>query len=191
MKKSMLLLAAIAAFTMSANAQWFDFGNNRHNYSIGFQGGVGAYGTEYAEAGFGFSFQAWGVQVDFIDVVPAHRYDNHVTNTLYRDSASFTINLSYKIPVLPWLRVMPVLGYCQTNYGDTDATTVNVDVDENTASVYHDYNVFPGSRKHHFNYGIGLSVRPVKYVDIYGVYSARAIYGGVSLNLESLAGDEE
>lgn len=183
MKKTLLAIAAITAFTLSANAQWFNFANNRDNYSFGIQVGQGAYGTEYSKLGLGFSFQAWGVQVDFIDVVPEHRYDNHVTNTLYRDSASFTINLSYRIPVLPWLRVMPVVGYCQTNYGDTDATTVNIETSENSSQMYHDYEVL--HRDHHFNYGIGLSVRPVKYVDIYGVYSARAIYGGVAINLEA------
>lgn len=183
MKKTLLLITSMVILGMSANAQLLDFNSNRDRYSIGIQGGVGAYGTEYSEVGFGLSFQAWGVQIDFIDVTPAHKYDNHVINQLYRDSASFTINLSYQIPILPWLRIMPVLGYCQTNYGDTDATTVNVDVDENTASVYHDYNVL--HRDHHFNYGVGLSVRPVKYVDIYGIYSARAIYGGISLNLEA------
>ena len=187
MKKTLLLIAALAAFGMSANAQWLDFGSNRDRYSIGFQGGVGAYGTEYSEVGFGLSFQAWGVQIDFIDVVPEHRYDNHVTNTLYRDSASFTINLSYQIPILPWLRVMPVVGYCQTNYGDTDATTVNIETDENTSQMYHDYDVL--HRDHHFNYGIGLSVRPVEYVDIHAVYSARAVYGGISINLEAFANE--
>lgn len=185
MKKTILIIATMVAFVMSANAQLFDFSSNIGRVGIGVQGGQSMPKTEYSEFGFGLSLQMYGVQVDFINVVPAHKYDNHVTNTLYRDSASFNINLGYQIPVLPWLRIMPMIGYSQTNYGDTDATTVNIDADENTATMYHDYDVVSGSRQHYFNYGVGLSLTPFKYVDIYGVYSAQAIYGGIAINLNA------
>lgn len=192
MKKTLLLVATIAAMSLSANAQWLDFNNNSHRFSIGFQIGQSAVETDYSKLGLGMSIQALGIHVDFIRVVPEHKYDNHVDPSLqYNDSSSYNINLGYQIPVLPWLRVMPLVGYCQTNYGVTDMGTLNAETSENSTTLYHDYTVTPGSRKHYFNFGVGLSIRPVKYIDIYGVYSRRAIYGGISINLDAFVDDED
>lgn len=183
MKKKILLIVALATLGLSANAQWFDFSNNNERFGAGFQLGQSASGTEYATLGWGFSLHAYGVYMDVLLARPDHEFDNHVTNTLYRDSASFNIQLGYMIPVLPWLRVIPLLGYSQTNYGDTDATTVNISSDGVTSSIYHDYTVVPGSRKHYFNFGVGVAVSPIKYLDLYAVYTARAIYGGISFSI--------
>lgn len=187
MKKKIFLIVALAALGISANAQWFDFSNNNERFGFGFQLGQSASGTEYATLGWGFSMHAYGVYMDVLMARPDHEFDNHVTNTLYRDSASYNIQLGYMIPVLPWLRVMPLIGYSQTNYGDTDATTVNISTDGESSSIYHDYTVVPGSRKHYFNFGVGVSVSPMKYFDLYAVYTAHAIYGGISLSISGRA----
>ena len=42
-------------------------------------------------------------------------------------------------------------------------------------------------RFHEFNYGAGLFLQPFRYIELYGVYTARSIYGGISLNLTALA----
>ena len=186
MKHTFILFALLALGSLGARAQWLDFSSNQRRFSIGFQLGQSATGTDYAKLGFGISVQAYGFQVDFLRVVPEHKYDNHVNNIIYRDSSSYSINLGYQVPILPWLRLVPVVGYCQTNYGNTDASTVNIETDENSSSMYHDYTVTPGSRRHYFNYGLGISVKPYRYVDLHFVYSARAIYGGISFNFEPL-----
>lgn len=166
-----------------ASTQWFNFSNNKEHLSIGLHGGSQAFSTEYADFGMGMSLQAYGVYVDFLAYGPAHRHDNHVNNTQWQDSASTSVNLGYQIPVLPWLRVMPLVGYMQTNYGLTDASTVNVSSDEYSATIYHDYNV--QHRDHYFNFGVGLFVKPIRYIDVYAVASRYAIYGGISINLDA------
>lgn len=186
MKRTLLLAALLTLGALGAHAQWLDFSTNQRRVSIGFQGGQSASGTDYARFGLGASIQVYGFQVDFLRVTPEHKYDNHVSPKIYRDSSSYVINLGYQIPILPWLRLIPVLGYCQTNYGDTDASTVNIDTDENSSTVYHDYTVI--GRNHYFNYGLGINIRPVKYTDLQFVYSARAIYGGININLDALVG---
>lgn len=186
-----MLLVALLAVAMSAHAQWFDFSNNNNRFGLGLHMGQLGMNTDYSDFGGGVSVNAFGVYVDFAKAGPEHRYDNHVNNTMYEDSVAYTISLGYQIPVLPWLRLMPVVGYCQNNSGLTDASTVNVDVDENTATVYHDYYVSGGSRQHHFNFGLGLSVTPVKWVDIYAIGSRHGIYGGISINLGAFATPEE
>ena len=178
----------MTAITSMASAQWFDFSNNSHRYGIGLEfGAVGTTGMtdtyNYRDLGGGISFNVWGFYIDYIKAGPEHRYDNHVREVQWEDSVAYALNFGYQIPVLSWLRVMPMVGYCQTNYGLTDASTVNVEVDESSASMYHDYDVTPGSRRHYFNYGVGLFVQPIKWIDVYGVYSRNAIYGGISLNM--------
>ena len=191
------MIATLVAVTMSANAQWFDFKNNVHRYEIGLNLGMTGINTGFEQFGWGASLSAWGVYLDFTSAGPMYKYDNRVASMndpanlrFLPDSTTTTINLGYQIPVLPWLRVMPLVGYCQTNYGVTDMGTLNAETSENSTTLYHDYTVTPGSRKHYFNFGVGLSIRPVKYIDIYGVYSRRAIYGGISINLDAFVDDE-
>lgn len=182
MKKS-LLIAALMAVAMSASAQWFDFSNNKDRYEVGFNIGMAGLNTTYQDFGAGASISAWGVYIDCLSAGPEHRYDNHVNGNLWEDSTAVVVNAGYQIPVLPWLRVMPMVGYCQTTYGLTDASTVNVETNENSSSIYHDYVVLAGTRKHYFNFGAGIIVSPFKWCSIYGVYSRNAIYGGISVNL--------
>lgn len=190
MKKGFILVALIAV-AMSANAQWFDFSNNNNRYGAGGHLGLAGWNSEYSAFGFGVSLAAWGVYADFLKAGPEHKFDNHVNNTLYNDSVAFHINAGYQIPVLPWLRIMPLVGYLQTNAGITDASTVNIDVDENSAEMYHDYDVTPGTRRHHFNFGVGLFVQPIRWVEIYAIGSRYAIYGGISFNFGSLVDPEQ
>ena len=191
MKKGFIMMALVV-MAAGAHAQWLDFSQNSNRYGIGFHLGQVGLGCRYDDFGAGASINAWGVYVDFAKAGPEHKYDRHVTNTLYNDSVAWTLSLGYQIPILPWLRLMPVVGYCQTNAGLTDATTVNVDVDTETssASIYHDYDVTPGSRKHYFNIGAGIAVRPIKWIDIYAVGTMHAIYGGISLNLNAFARED-
>ena len=181
--KRVLLIVALMVASICARAQWFDFSNNVERLCIGFHGGKAGVGTYYSDLGFGFSASAYGIYLDFVRVSPAHQYDNHVTSTLYNDSSVFSINMGYQFPVLSWLRVAPILGYSQTNNGITDATTVNIETGEDSR-IFHDYDV--SHREHFFNFGVGLFIQPIRWIEIYGVASRRTIYGGISLNLGNL-----
>ena len=83
---------------------------------------------------------------------------------------------------------MPVIGYAQTNEGLTDASTINVETGENSSSVYHTYTVTPGSRVDYFDYGGGISIQPLKWFSINFVYTRFAYYGGIAIDLGSIAG---
>jgi len=191
MKKS-IFIAALMAMTMGANAQWLDFSTNNERYGAGFHVGMAGWNCEYSDLGFGVSLNLLGMYFDYMKAGPEHRYDNHVTNTLYDDSVAWHLNVGYQIPILPWLRVMPLIGYCQTNAGITDATTVNIEVDDNNnARMFHDYDVTPGTRRHYFNFGGGLFIQPIRWAEIYAVGSRHAIYGGISLNLSAFVNSEE
>lgn len=186
MKKS-IIIVALMAMVMSANAQWFDFSNNKDHYEVGFNCGLVGWNTEFSGFGAGASINVMGVYLDYLQTGPMYKYDNHVVDALYDDSVAFVINAGYQIPVLPWLRVMPMVGYCQTNNGYTDAMTVNIEVDDDhDARIYHDYYVAAGSRRHHFNVGVGLFVQPIRWLEIYAIGSMNALYGGISINLGAL-----
>ena len=173
------------AVAMGANAQWFDFSNNNERLDVGVNLGMVGLNCNYQNLGVGGSFNVYGVYIDFLCASPEHKYDNHVQPIMYNDTSALSINIGYQIPVLPWLRIMPLIGHCHTSAGLTDATTVNIEVNDNSAQMYHDFNVT--SRRHYFNYGCGLIIQPIRWVSIYGVYTTHAIYGGISLSLGEFA----
>lgn len=189
-KKSLfVLLVAIVVF-LPSRAQLLDITNNTDRYFLGVHLGEAGTKTEYADFGFGFSLAIWGVYLDCMIAPPEYTNDNHIVDELWQDDETFSINLGYQIPLVSWskgrIAVAPIVGYSQCNYGWTDASTLNLHVEDNgNVTNTHDYNVV--KRYHEFNYGVGLFVQPISLFEIYGVYSRRGIYGGISFNLNFLA----
>ena len=191
--KKIIIIAAFLATAMSASAQWFDFSNNKGRFDLGLNIGMTGIQTNFTQFGFGASLDAYGVYIDFISAGPMYKYDNHVDvgpTAQVPDSTVLNINIGYQIPILPWLRIMPIVGHCHTTHGYTDFSTVNVEVDVDddfaSARMYHDY-VKEGSARHYWNYGGGIIISPIKWLNIYGVYSIRSIYSGIGVNLSALA----
>ena len=196
------LFAIIALITLSvgANAQagsgvslskeikLFDFQLNTKRFEAGLNIGQVASFSEYARFTLGANVLIGGVYVDFMSADPEHKYGPS-SDTKWNDHMAFCINAGYQIPVLKWLRVMPLIGYAQTNDGITDASETYWDYDEDGgSSTYHPYKVTPGSRLHYLNYGAGLSIQPCKWFSINLVGTRHAIYGGFGLNLLAIAG---
>ena len=186
MKKLSFLVVLFSIISFNAQAQLFDFSNNDRDASIGFN--IGAVGYHfngkidktYTGLGFGASFSIKGIYIDCIYQGPEHRYSHKVAPQLYPDHTALTINLGYKLPVTSWLNITPLIGYSNETQGWTDCSTINIDYENH--SVYHDYD-----REHiqsHFNYGVGISVKPIKMLEIGGVCTAHAVYGNISLVLK-------
>ena len=185
MKKVTVLIAMLSLFAFSAKAQLFDFTNNLTDATIGFN--IGAVGYDFANGhidktyngfGGGMSISILGVYLDFIYQSPEHKWGNKISPEVYHDHTALTINAGYKIPVTSWLNLTPLIGFSNETEGWTDCSTINVDEDH---SIYHDYDteeIYP-----HFNYGVGLSVKPFKWIEIGGVCTSHAVYGNISFNL--------
>lgn len=186
MKKT-LLLVVLLALSVSAGAQnFFNFSSNRNRLEVGLAVGKPGLTTAYEDWGWGASVVLCGLQVDYIQAGPAHKFDNHVTDEMWDDQVACALNVGYQIPVLPWLRITPIVGYCQTNYGKTDGSSINVSWSESSATLYHDYNITPGSQTHYFNFGGGISISPFKWLSISGVYSRYAVYGAIAFNFAAM-----
>ena len=184
--KKLLIIAALLLSAVSASAQYFDFSSNRNRYELGLNLGQMAYNTQYARFGMGVNLLAWGVYLDFNTTEAQHKYDDRIGNYEWNDDEFFSFNLGYQFPVLSWLRVMPLLGYAQTNEGITYGDTLNVSGGESSSTLYHTYKVTPGSRVHRFNFGGGISVQPLKWFSINLAYTHHAIYGGIAINFGAL-----
>ena len=184
MKKTILTILFIS-LAIGANAQMFDFADNLRRFEVGLNVGQVGTSTPYAGIGVGANLVLSGFHLDFVIDGPDHKYDNHVNNATYDDCESFVINAGYQIPIFRWLRIIPIAGYCQTNEGVTDASTVNIQHNEYSSSIYHDYYVIPGSRRHYFNYGGGISIQPLKWFSINAICTKYAIYGGISIDMLS------
>lgn len=187
-KKTIILLALFALTFSSAKAQFMDFSQNATDFTVGFNLGVVGYDfngqldKNIADFGAGVSLSVIGIYLDFIYQSPEHKWDRTITQTEYPDQTALTINAGYKIPVLPWLNLTPVVGYSNETKGRTLGNSIGVDSEAH--SIYHDYvadEIFS-----HFNYGVGLSVKPIKWIEIGGVCTSHAVYGNVSLNLPGL-----
>lgn len=197
-KKITLVAALVAAVGFTANAQWFDFSNNSKHVTAGItigEAGHGAgdspWGKPYAGVGVGGSLSFLGIYADCLINGPEFQYDNHVRQENVEDQRAFTVNFGYQIPVLPWLRIAPIIGYSQTSYGYTDYSSVNIEVDSETSTgrMYHDY--LPSDENHEFNFGAGIFIHPFKYVELSFIGTKRAIYGGLSFYLGDLIDEDK
>ncbi len=189
MKKAVLIAALLSVMTFGAKAQVFDFTNNLTDFTVGFNLGVVGYDyapgqidKTFAGLGTGVSLSVLGVYLDFIYQSPEHKWGNKITPDMYYDHSALTINMGYKIPVTSWLNITPLIGYSNETEGWTDCSTVNVEYESH--SIYHDYDV--EYRYNHFNYGVGLSLKPISWLEIGGVCTSHAVYGNLSLNLFEL-----
>ena len=163
----------------------FDFTLNASRMEAGITVGQVASFSDRARFGVGAYAMFNGFYLDFIKAEPQHKYYSHVTNEKWNDDSAFGINAGYQIPVVSWLRIMPLVGYFQTNDGITDGTSIHMSIGDETTTWYHDYDVTPGSRAHYFNYGGGLSIQPCKWFSINLIATTHALYGGIGLDIIS------
>ena len=165
----------------------FDFPLNVKRLEAGITIGQVASFSNYARFGMGADLLVGGVYVDFIHADPQHKYDTSLRDVKWNDNEAFSINAGYQIPILSWLRIMPLVGYSQTNDGITDGSSLDWNAGDDGTSWYHRYTVTPGSRAHFFNYGGGISVQPVKWFSINVIATRQALYGGVSFDILAFA----
>ena len=184
--KRLIISLVLLSVTVCARAQLFDFSSNNNRYEVGMNFGQMAFNTQYARFGVGLNTLAWGVYLDLNMTAAQHKFERKFSDTQWNDDEFFNINLGYQIPVLPWFRMMPLIGYAQTNEGITDASTFNINPGEELSSMYHTYAVTPGSRIHYFNFGGGVSIQPLKWFSINFAYTRYAVYGGLAIDIDAL-----
>ena len=185
--KRLIISLVLLSVTVFAHAQLFGFSSNNNRYEVGMSFGQMAFNTQYARFGMGLNMLAWGVYLDINMTAAQHKFDRKISDTQWNDDEFFNMNLGYQIPILPWLRIMPLIGYAQTNEGITDASTFNINPGEDLSSWHHTYTVTPGSRVHHFNYGGGVSIQPLKWFSVNFAYTRHAVYGGLAIDIDALA----
>ena len=180
MKRTLFTLAFLT-LAVSGYAQGDYFKRVEAGFNIGQAGSF----SEYARFTLGANVLINGVYVDFLSADPEHKY-SPTSNTKWNDHKALCINAGYQFPILKWLRVMPLVGYAQTNDGITDASKSYWEYDEySSTTTYHPYKVTPGTRAHYFNYGGGISVQPCKWFSINAIATRHAIYGGIGIDVLS------
>lgn len=190
MKKVFILIALISVAVSASAQKMFDFESNTMRLEAGLNIGQAGSFTPYARWALGANLLAFGVYVDYLKAEPQHKYADagEISDAKWDDTVAFCINAGYQIPILKWLRIMPLVGYAQTNEGITDGSKLRVDADEDSIDFYHPYKVTEGTRTHYFNYGGGVSVQPCKWFSINLCATRTALYGGVGINFMAFAG---
>ena len=178
------------ATVMNANAGWFDLSENKGRCGLGVNMGFVGWNTRYCDFGWGPSINVNGVYLDFLKGGPAHEQSKvrQGEGHLFNDSTAVLANVGYQLPIFPWLRVMPLVGYCQTDAGVTDVSKSYYEQFAYAGGKsYHPYKVTPGTRRHYINIGAGVFVQPAAWLEVYVVGSFHALYGGISINLAAFA----
>lgn len=189
-----MLAMAIGAYAQSGGRseigkeyELFDFSLNASRLEMGINLGQAASFSDYARFAMGANLLYNGFYLDFILAEPQHKHYSGVTDTKWNDTCAFGINFGYQVPILSWLRIMPLIGYAQTNDGITDGSSIHISEGDSATSWSHDYEVTPGSRAHYFNYGGGFSIQPCEWFSINLIATRHALYGGVGLNILEFA----
>ncbi len=196
--KKIILIVSLLGLALGANAQtgakaevgkeWklFDFSMNLKRLEFGINAGQAGSFSNYADFALGANLLVDGFYLDFLTSEAQHRY-SRTSDTKWNDTVAWCINAGYQIPIFKWLRIMPVIGYAQTNDGITDASKTIYDWSDESLDVYHPYKVTPGSRKHYLNYGGGLSIQPCKWFSINLIGTAHALYGGIAVDITTIS----
>lgn len=181
-KKSFIIVTLLVLMTVSLKAQWFDFSNN-YRASLGLNLGVVGYdltsqGIDKTLAGFGAgaNLSICGIYIDFIYQQPEHRYTQtfDLGQPDWDDHTALSINVGYQIPVLPWLYLTPMVGYSNETVGKTSVSILEIEDKELVHKYTRTY------IDNFFNYGLGLMIRPVEFIEIGAVATSHAIYGTIS-----------
>lgn len=191
--KKLIVFITLFSLALSASAQqMFDFSSNNWRIEAGLNFGQAGSFTPYARLALGANATIFGVQVDYLKAEPQHEYADadEISDNKWEDSVAYCINVGYQIPVFNWLRIVPLVGYAQTNEGITDGSKLRVDSDEYSFNLYHPYTVTPGTRTHYFNFGGGISVQPCKWFSINLAATRTALYGGIGINFMAFANRE-
>jgi hypothetical protein len=181
MKKATLLIAMLSLFTLGAKAQWFDFSNNLSRVTGGANCGYIGYrltsngiDKQCAFVGAGASISILGLYVDYNRRWPSHRYQELTEDV--EDHTAWGFNVGYQVPVLSWLYLTPMIGYCNETCGKTLAGSIAAE-NNNIVHKYEKENIY-----HHFNYGVGLTLVPCKWFEIGAFATGHSLYGNISFN---------
>ena len=122
--KRCILITLLMVLAMNANAGWLDLSENKGRCGLGVNMGFIGWNTRYGDFGWGPSINVNGIYLDFLKSGPAHEQSKvrQGEGHLFNDSTAVLANVGYQLPIFPWLRVMPLVGYCQTNAGVTDVS---------------------------------------------------------------------
>lgn len=196
MKKVVLITLLFSMMTISAQAQWFDFSVNKNRAVVGFNVGLVGYRSvqdlgsaetwDFSDVGAGASFAFAGAYLDFVYVIPDHRFDSHVILGNWDDHSALTLNAGYQIPIYKdYVFITPMIGWSRVTTGYTEGNDIEIDYESH--SIYHKY--YPTWHRDDFNYGAGLTVVPCKWFEINATCTAHAIYFGVAFNVLNYKND--
>lgn len=177
--KKMILAVALLLTGMTANAQWFPFRDvNTTHYGVGFHGGALGLGKEVTRAAFGVNALAYGVYLDFLYNSPQHRHDPKMD--VWNDSSVFSLHIGYQIPILEFLRIIPIVGYAEVNKGVTDGTQYSYEYSSGSKQwlVYNKYT--KEWKDGGFDAGGSLVVN-IGPVNIFVTGTMSSVYGGVGV----------
>ena len=170
MKKMLCLLIFILSSSVLHSKKWFE---TNYNISLGIMyGNVGACG-EPSETAWGINLQIFGLYFDCL--VKPRNHGNDVAIDKWKETEAITYHFGYQIPIVQYIRVIPVIGYSSVKTGITDGHNWK-DTSNGISNAFYSDKENKG-----FDYG-GVVVLNYKCLCLYGAYTNRNhLYGGLGI----------
>ena len=123
MKKILLLITVL--YSTSCFSQYqsqvkssstFEYANK--SFDMGIIGGVIGVQDDYSYGALGFNMTLYGIYADFMGWPKAHEDDVRVDK--WHDKSSIAYHVGYQIPLMKYLRIIPIVGYAKVEEGTTN-----------------------------------------------------------------------
>lgn len=178
MKKTVLSLAILFS-CLTASAQWFPFADvNFGHAGIAFQGGALGLGKEVTRAAFGANLLVYGVYIDALYAGPQHKHDPKLDT--WDDNNAISVHLGYQIPIIEYVRIIPIVGYAQVSKGITDGTDYNVEYSTSSRSWLVNNKYTKTWKEGYFDAG-GSIVVNIGPANIFLTGTMCSVYGGIGV----------
>ena len=164
-------LIILNLFCSTLNAKkWFD---TNKNLSLGVMYGKIGASEEISQNAWGLNLQIFGLYFDCMG--KPRKHGNDVAIDKWKETEAVSYHFGYQIPIVEYVRIIPIIGYYSVKTGTTDG--YNWSVTQNGIS-----NAFNIDKK---NCGMdcgGVLVLNYSFVCLYGAYTKHnQFYGGVGI----------
>ena len=178
--KKIFLAMVILLGCLTANAQnWFPVGEvNAHHFGFGIQAGSLGMGKEVTRFGLGANLLAYGVYLDGLYSAPEHRSDPKMG--VWDDSSAFSVHIGYQVPILEWLRIIPIIGYAEVSRGTTDGTDYNYEYSTSSHQWIINNKYTKSWKNGGFDAGGSLVVN-LGPVNLFVTGTMSSVYGGIGV----------
>ena len=172
MKKTIcIIILIVVCFPLNAK-KWFD---TNKNISFGLLYGTVCAKEELSQHAWGFNSMLYGFYFDLL--IKGRSHGGDVAVGKWKDKEADSFHFGYQIPIIEYVRIVPIIGYSSVKTGMTDGYNWSI----SQHGLSNSFNV--DKKIGGFDCG-GVLVLNYSIISLYGGYTNyNMFYGGVGIEL--------